>query len=107
MISRVSHFLAKECLKFLGLAFLGHMAYNRLNKRAESQRTPGRRKLSYKNSAQFTRRRRYFLCLKYKTRVITAQSIITKENKSLYVTIGTSPFQKISAADISPLRLPW
>lgn len=42
-----------------------------------------------------------------KTRVITAQSIITKVNKSLYVTIGTSSLLKYPAAGISPLQFPW
>ena len=41
-------------------------------------------------------RGRYFLRLtSVTTRVITAQSIITKVNKSLYVTIGTSSLQSI------------
>lgn len=33
------------------------------------------------------------MCLMCNTRVTTAQSIITKVNKSLYVIIGTSPFR--------------
>lgn len=49
-------------------------------------------KMSFiRNSAQFTRQGRYFLCLKIvTTRVMTAQSIITNVNKSEYVTIGTN-----------------
>lgn len=43
--------------------------------------------------------------LKLITRVITAQSIITKVNKSLYVTIGTSSFQVLGSWHIAPSAL--
>ncbi len=41
------------------------------------------------------------------TRVITAQSIITKENKSLYVTIGTSPFLIVRQLVYHTPSAPW
>lgn len=40
----------------------------------------------------------------YITRVTTAQSIITKENKSVYVTIGISSLHKYPVAVASPLQ---
>ena len=40
------------------------------------------------------------------TRVITAQSIITNWNKSLYVTIGTSSFQRLGSWHNRPIGSP-
>ena len=41
-----------------------------------------------------------------KTRVITAQSIITKVNKSLYVTIGTSSLPNVRQLEYRPFGSP-
>lgn len=46
------------------------------------------------------------MCLKLLTRVTTAQIIITKVNKSLYVTIGIAPFARLEQMETVP-RLPW
>lgn len=40
--------------------------------------------------------------LKLLTRVDTAQSIITKVNKSLYVTIGIAPFARLEQMETVP-----
>ena len=44
--------------------------------------------------------------IKSTTRVITAQSIITNWNKSLYVTIGTSSFQRLGSWHNRPIGSP-
>lgn len=57
----------------------------------------GVRILSCKNRPTLSRELDgYFLCLKLLTRVMMAQIIITKVNKSEYVTITPSPFCKVS-----------
>ena len=48
-----------------------------------------------------------FLRLLLVTRVITAQSIAIKENKSDHVTISTNPFHNVRRLAFAPLSVPW
>lgn len=62
--------------------------------------------LNYKIAASLPGQDGYFLCLSFLTSVIMAQIIIVKVNKSVYVTIYTTPFRKVSERMEHVLRLP-
>lgn len=61
--------------------------------------------LNYKIAVSLPGQDGYFLCISFLTSVIMAQIIIVKVNKSVYVTIYTTPFRKVSERMEHVLRL--